>query len=342
MTPISFDPTIYHYTFGNHPPALIVAPEQPVVTTTIDSDNRDAQGNPVPRDRRPPEIGLLEGNPVTGPFSILGAEPGDTLAVRFEEIELNSERAFGAVQSHLAALGDDLRFIGPTGLKPPIVGRRYDWTLDRKRGVAWLELPQSRVGRLEIPLHPFLGCAGVAPRWGETIHTVDAGPHGGNLDCADLCSGSEVHFPINVAGGLLSFGDAHAAQGDGELAGGALETTARVRFSCRVLKHRPLRWPRILRDDVLITLASGRPLIDALRIAWTEMILWLEAEYGFDRWDALHVLSQVGLIRICNAVSPSYTVAVKFPRRLCPPSHFCPGTDADLFGVPSYPSRPLP
>lgn len=342
MSPTLFTPDTYYYTFGEHPPALRIEPEQVVVAPTIDSDNRDAGGIPIPTAQRQSGTGLLEGNPVTGPFFVAGAEPGDTLVVHFEAVELTRDDAFGAVQSHLAVLGDDMRISGPTGLKPPIVGRRYDWKLDRERGVAYLELPSSRIGNIEIPLHPFLGCVGVAPRWGEFIHTVNAGPHGGNMDCADLCTGAEVHFPVNVPGALLMFGDAHAAQGDGELAGGALETSASVRFRCGVLKHRPLRWPRIANDDSLITLASGRPLIDTLRIAWSEMILWLESEYGYDRWDALHVLSQVGQVRVCNAVSPSYTVAARFPRRLCPPSQYRPNTDADLFNIPSYPPRPFP
>jgi acetamidase/formamidase len=194
---------------------------------------------------------------------------------------------------------------------------------------------------VEIPLHPFLGCIGVAPRWGESIHTVDAGPHGGNLDCAEICSGAEIHFPVNVPGGLLMFGDAHAAQGDGELAGGALETSAQATFECQLQKGRRLRWPRIVNEHALMTLASGRPLLDVIRIAWTEMILWLEADFGYDRWDALHVLSQVGQVRICNAVSPSYTALVRFPRRLCPEAQFRDGQDADLFNVPSYPPRPF-
>lgn len=342
MTPTAFEPVCYHYTFGPHAPALTIEPGQQLRAPTIDSDNSDHHGVPIPRAQRPVEPGLLEGNPVTGPFFIIGAEPGDTLIVKLHAVELTRDDAFGAVQSHLAVLGDDLRFIGPTGLKPPIAGRRYDWKLDRIAGLARLKLPDSRIQDIEIPLHPFLGCIGVAPRWGESIHTVDAGPHGGNLDCADVCTGAEIHFPVNVAGGLLMFGDAHAAQGDGELAGGALETSAQATFECRLIKNRKLRWPRILNEQTMITVASGRPLIDAIRIAWTEMILWLESEYGYNRWDALHVLSQTGQVRVCNAVSPSYTAIVRFPRRLCPDPQFRDGCDADLFDVPSYPPRPLP
>ena len=314
-----FEPERFYYTYAAHSPAWRIRPGQVVSTWTADSDNGDPKGEPLPRERRQTDAGLLEANPVTGPFYVEGAEPGDTLVVYLEEVSLNRPSAFGAVQSHLAVLGDDMLFVGPTGLKPPIQGRRYDWELDTTKGTARLALPDSAVGSVEIPTHPFLGCIGTAPRWGEAIHTVDARNHGGNLDCSAMCGGNTVLLPVNVEGALLMFGDAHAAQGDGELAGGALETSAQVRFHCRVRKNHALRWPRVIAEDEIITLASGRPLIDLFRIAWVEMILWLESEFGFDRWDALHVLSQIGRARPCNVVSPAYTVTVSFPRRYLPP-----------------------
>ena len=105
------------------------------------------------------------------------------------------------MHSHLSALGDDMQFAGPTGLKPPISGRQYHWDLDLESNVGRLALPDSRVGGVEVPLHTFLGCMGVAPRFGESIHTVDAGRHGGNLDCPEVCGGVQVHLPVNVPGG---------------------------------------------------------------------------------------------------------------------------------------------
>ena len=318
MDAIDFDPPIFYYTYGAHPPALRIAPGQCVETWTADSSNGDPRGETLPPERRQQGEGLLESNPVTGPFYVETAEPGDTLVVHFDAIEANRDDAFGAVHGHLAALGDDMIFVGPTGLKPPIEGRRYDWTLDRARGTARLELPRSKIGHVEIPTHTFLGCCGTAPRWGEFIHTVDVRNHGGNMDCPEVCGGVDVHLPVNVEGGLLMFGDAHAAQGDGEIAGGALETSAQVRFSCSVLKGKAIRWPRIVNDEYLMTVGNARPLVTALRIGWVEMVEWLEAEHGYDRWDAVHVLSQVGLVRVCNVVSPNYTAVAKFPRKYLP------------------------
>lgn len=317
--PIRFEPEVFYYTYAPHPPALRLRPGDRVETWTIDSDNGGPDGETIPRERRQCGEGLLEYNGVTGPFYVEGAEPGDTLVVRFEEIALNRPDAFGAVNGHLGLLGDDMTFVGPTGLKPPVAGRPYHWDLlGPDRSVARVELPESRIGSVEIPTHPFLGCVGVAPRWGEHRHTVDAGNHGGNLDCPEVRSGVTMQLPVFVPGGLLMFGDAHAAQGDGEILGGALETSAGVRFQVDLLKGRALTWPRLIDDEWIMTLASGRPLIDLVRIASTCMVHWLEEEWGYERRDAFHVLGQVGRTRLCNIVSPSYTVVAKFPRRYLP------------------------
>lgn len=318
MSDTPFIQDTYYYTYAAHPPALRIEPGQQVDTICLDSSNGDKDGNELPRERRQQGEGLLEYNAVTGPFHVEGAEVGDTLVVHLDAVEPDRPSGFGAVHSHLSALGDDIQFFGPTGLKLPISGRRYDWDLDLERNVGRLALPDSRIGEVEIPLHTFLGCIGVAPRFGEAIHTVDAGRHGGNLDCPEVCSGVDVHLPVNVPRGLLMFGDPHAAQGDGEIAGGAIETSARVRFSCEVIKGRGLGWPRIVNDKWIMTVASARPLDTVLRIGWVCMVKWLEREYGYEMRDAIQVLSQVGRARVCNAVSPHYTAVVKFPRRYLP------------------------
>ena len=320
MSLIDFEPERFYYTFAQHPPALRVRPGDRIRTWTIDSDNGDLEGNTVPKERRQPGEGLLEYNGLTGPIHVEGAEPGDTLVVELEAVELNRADAFGAVHSHLSLLGDDMTFVGPTGLKPPIQGRAYHWALQGKDHTqAHLKLPNSRIGAVTIAAHPFLGCFGVAPRWGEAIHSVDAGNHGGNMDCPLIRSGNTIHLPVFVPGALLFMGDAHAAQGDGEILGGALETSARVSLRVDVLANRKLTWPRVVGPDSIATIASGRPLIDVIRILHTEMVLWLEAEYGYERFDALHVLGQVGRVRLCNIVSPRYTAALEFPRELLPP-----------------------
>ena len=115
---------------------------------------------------------------------------------------------------------------------------------------------------------------------------------------------------------MFYFGDFHAAQGDGEIAGSGLESTADVTFEFDVIKGRRIRWPRIENNEFIMLAGSQRPLIDALRIAYVELIEWLVADYGFDRMGAYQVASQAGVARVANVVDPHYTVVAKFPKAL--------------------------
>jgi amidase len=118
---------------------------------------------------------------------------------------------------------------------------------------------------------------------------------------------------------LFYFGDFHALQGDGEIVGSGLESTADVTLQFELIKGQRIRWPRIENDEYIMVAGSVRPLIDALRIAYVELIDWLVADYGFDKMDAYQVASQAGVVRVANVVDPNYTVIAKFPKRLLPP-----------------------
>lgn len=144
--------------------------------------------------------------------------------------------------------------------------------------------------------------------------SLTPGEYGGNMDCPDVCEGAVLQLPVSVRGGLLVFGDVHAAQGDGELCGVALETSAVLTLKINVIK-KSIGWPRIIDDDWIMVAGSSRPLMEAYKIAHVEMVGLLVAEYGFDKWDALQLLSQVGRVRVANTVDPNYTVVSKFPRR---------------------------
>jgi acetamidase/formamidase len=120
-------------------------------------------------------------------------------------------------------------------------------------------------------------------------------------------------------GALFYFGDFHAAQGDGEIVGSGLESTAEVTFQFELIKGQRIRWPRIENDEFIMVAGSVRPFVDALRIAYVELIEWLVADYGFDRMEAYQVVSQVGVVRVANIVDPNYTAIAKFPRKLLPP-----------------------
>jgi amidase len=177
-------------------------------------------------------------------------------------------------------------------------------------------LEASRAKRIELPLHPFIGSIGVAPRYGRVETALTPGEYGGNLDCVETREGSTIYFPVWARGAYLAFGDIHAAQGDGEVCGSALETTAVVTLRVELHKNRTFEWPRLEDGEYLMTTGSLHSLVDAVRVAQVEMLDWLVREYGFEKWEGWQVLSQAGTMRIGNIVDPNFTVVVKFPKAL--------------------------
>jgi acetamidase/formamidase len=139
------------------------------------------------------------------------------------------------------------------------------------------------------------------------------------MDAADVREGTTVYLPIFHEGAYFYFGDGHAAQGDGEICGSGLETTMDVTFEFDLIKGRSIRWPRLEDAEHIMVAGSARPLVDAFRIAQVELIEWLVAEYGFEKMEALQVVSQAGVSRIANVVDPNYTIVAKFPKALLPP-----------------------
>jgi amidase len=315
-----FQPQMVYYTFGPHPPVLHVRPGDRITTATVDARNWDSAGREVPMSQRQPslEAELRFSNPQIGPFYVEGAEPGDTLVVRILDIALNREWGWSALNPGFGGLVTESRINGPTGLNEPLPEQFYRWELDLKRLVGRLELPGSRLRAIEIPLHPFLGCIGVAPPYGQFIFSMAPAEHGGNMDSPETCVGATVYLPVFVRGAYLFFGDVHAAQGDGETGGSAVETTADVTVEVDLQKGKRIRWPRFENQDYIMVAGSARPLIDAFRIAHVELIDWLAQDYGFDRLEALQVVTQVGSARIGNVVDPNYTVVARFPKKYLP------------------------
>ncbi|MFC1916446.1 acetamidase/formamidase family protein, partial [Chloroflexota bacterium] len=169
--------------------------------------------------------------------------------------------------------------------------------------------------RIEIPLHPFLGCIGVAPRFGRVETSLTPGEYGGNMDCVETREGTTLYLPVWVRGAYLAFGDVHAAQGDGEICGTAMEVTAEVTVKLEVVKDKSIEWPRLEDATHIMTTGSGQSLMNCVRIAQIELVQWLVDDYGFEKWEALQVISQAGTMRIGNVVDPNYTVVAKFPKK---------------------------
>lgn len=138
------------------------------------------------------------------------------------------------------------------------------------------------------------------------------------MDAPDIKEGTTVYLPIFHEGALVYFGDVHAAQGDGELCGSGLETTAAVTLQFDLIKGQRIAWPRAEDSENIMVIGSGRPLIDAYRIAHVELIEWLVKSYGFEKMEAYQVVSQVGTAGIANVVDPLYSVVARFPKKLLP------------------------
>jgi len=308
-----FTPTKYYFTYdARHKPELKLKPGDTLVTTTL-----DAFGNTISeQNQRASEIVHLPNvNHQTGPFYVEGAMPGDTLVLHLEKVKPCRDYAVSTHMPHFGLLTGEAY----TGmLTDPLPEKTYIWKLDLKTNVATIDLFDSGMRTIEIPLHPFLGTVGVAPDNGEAVLSLTPAEHGGNMDCVETRAGSILYFPVFVEGALFMLGDGHVAQGDGEICGSGLECPLEVTVRVNVIKGQRINWPRFEDNDYLMVAASTRPLIDAFRSAQVELINWLASDYGFSRWDALQLVSQTGVIRVGNVVNPKYTVVAKFPKKYLP------------------------
>jgi acetamidase/formamidase len=167
---------------------------------------------------------------------------------------------------------------------------------------------------LRFPWKPFLGTIATAPAL-EAVSTLTPFENGGNMDCPDVKPGNIVYLPVSVDGAYFFTGDCHAAQGEGELCGTALEITGKVTLSFEIVKGKKINWPRIESPDEYMAVGSARPMEDAARIAYMELIEWM-TEFGWDRLDAYQALTQAGKLYCANMVDTNYSMAAKVAKAL--------------------------
>lgn len=311
------EPEKYYYTYGQTSPALRVLSGERVVVKTVDCYGKDEKGRALPASKRQscPGTELYQGNPLIGPIYVEDARPGDTLAVRIDRIRLNRTTALSGHHPHFGMLtgetaGKALLF------NAPLAERFFPWKLDLAKKTGTLRLTGSRTKSVTVKLDPFIGSIGVAPRWGRVELSMTPGEYGGNMDCVETRQGTTLYLPVWAKGAYLAFGDIHAAQGDGELCGSALETTAEVTVHLSVRKGWSIEWPRLEDRTHLMVAASTRPLFDAVALAYTEMVRWMIDDFGFERNEAVQVLSQTGSMRVGNICDPAYTVVAKLPKKV--------------------------
>ena len=253
-------------------------------------------------------------NPLSGPFLIEGAEPGDTLAVKFLDLKIDGDQGVGTYSPGFGALSSSSY---TPMLNPDLPERIWYYPIDRKARTATFKAADSNF-TTQIPLHPFMGCVGDAPGNGEARSSIVPAEFGGNMDSPEASAGNTLYLPVSVKGALLYLGDGHAAMGDGEVAGSAIEVPMHVRLQVDLIKGKKIAWPRFENADYLMATGIYRPLEDAARIAYIELVKWIHEDYGLSELDAYELLSKVAEVRLSEMVDPNYVVIVKINKRYLP------------------------
>lgn len=241
-------------------------------------------------------------NPMTGPIYVEGAEKGDTVIVEILGIEPTRDFAVSALIENFGGLtGTNATAL----LHEPLPERVQVYPI--KDGEVWFN------EKIHFPYDPFYGSIATAPEI-ESISALAPGNYGGNMDCKDVKVGNKIWLPVNVDGAHFYVGDCHANQGDGELCGVACEHTAVGQFKITLVKGQKVEWPRVESDEEIMVIGSARPMEDAARIAYKELILWMEQDYGFEKLDAYQLLTQVGSMRVGNMVDTQYSLVARCPK----------------------------
>jgi acetamidase/formamidase len=301
------------YTFGGAPPVASVVPG-----TVISTRTRDAFAGAL---QHPGQL-LSEVadsrflNPQTGPFFVEGAQPGDTLAVHFLDIVPRGTWGVSATVPFFGALTSTPE---TATLQPPLPEMAWFYELDLAAGTVRYQAQESKL-TLDLPMDPMHGTVGVAPPLHEVRSSLAPGSWGGNMDSPEVRRGSTVYLGVNVEGAMLSLGDGHARQSEGETCGVAVECAMDSTIVVDLIKGRYTDWPRIETDEFWMTTGSSKPMEDAFRIAHVEMVRWMSALLDISTMDAYQLVTQTVLSPIANAVDKVYTVVCKMPKKLLPPA----------------------
>lgn len=292
-------PDKHSYVFSRYlEPIDTVKPGEEVVIYTEDAfENRITKETDVPSKILGDYL-----NPQTGPIYVEGAEPGDTLVAHIIDITPSRDWAVSILKPNFG------------GLTATNITRMLHDPLPEK---VWIyKLSEGMLvnnNRLSFPWRPFLGTIGTAPEL-EAISALTPYDHGGNMDVPDVKPGNSVYLPVRVPGAYFFTGDCHAGQGDGELCGVALEISAKTTIKFELIKGKAIKWPRIESSTEFMAVGSARPMEDAARIAYTELIDWL-VELGWDELEAYQALTQIGKLTVGNMVDTYYSLVAKIEKK---------------------------
>ena len=228
-------------------------------------------------------------------------------------MDVNAEKGFGSA-------GPGFGAINSTTYTPmlggPIPKETWTYAIDKKANTAAFKANDSGF-TVPIPLHPFLGCVGVAPANGEARSSLTPAEFGGNMDAPEATAGNTLYLSVNVAGALLYLGDGHAAMGDGEAHGTAVEISMKVKLRVEVIKHKEIAWPRFENADYIM--AVGIYVLWMTHCA-SPLPSWFygsTATTGSSRYGTLtELLSKVAEIHLDQMVDPNYTVVAKIQQKV--------------------------
>jgi acetamidase/formamidase len=280
---------VVHYTTTVDNVKYLFATAEPVARLKsgdiLDTNTLDCFGNTI---RKPGDtLSMATGdNPLAGPFYVEGAEPGDTLAVKILDLQVDGDTGVGAFAPGFGAINETNY---TPMLHPPLPEKIWYYHIDHAANTATFKALDSDFS-VKIPMHPFFGCIGVAPSKSEARSSVVPAEFGGNMDSPEASVGNTVYFPVNV----------------------------KARLQLSVIKGRTINWPQFENDDAIMTVGAYRPVDDALRIAFTELVYWIHKDYGLSELDAYELLSKVGRIHLNEMVDPNYVVVASVEKKYLP------------------------
>jgi acetamidase/formamidase len=287
-------------------PQLTIAPGDTVSVEILDASGGQFNPGSTVADLLAFDFGRT--NPTTGPIYVDGAEPGDVLKVAIDQFEPSGWGwtgifpGFGLLADQFTEAALHLWRYEMTGSTPTAAG----------------------LGG-QIPLKPFVGTIGLAPAEPGLHSVVPPRRVGGNMDIRDLSAGSVLYLPVEVAGGLLSIGDTHAAQGDGEVCGTAIESPMQGTFTVDLIKATPLKFPQfetnapvtqhLDRKGYYVTTGIAPDLMTGAREAVMSMIDWLGKAHQLSAKEAYMLCSVCADLRISEVVDmPNWVVSCYFPK----------------------------
>ena len=265
-------------------------------------------------------------NPVTGPFHVEGAEPGDTLALHFVSITPARDWAVSSTFPHFGALTTTHT---TAMLHEPLEERVWVYEIDKTNGLVRYTARNSDFS-VDLPLDPMHGTVGLAPGAFEARMTIVPDVHGGNMDTPELRAGSTVYFGVNVPGALFALGDGHARQGHGEVSGVAVESAMNTVVAVELIKGVATPTPRLETDDHLMSAGSARPLEDAFRMSQHDLVTWVADAGKLDVLDSYQLISQAGEAPVGNVCDANYTMVAKVAKRYLPSVDMYQGAHARL------------